>query len=114
MEPGAGELNKRITINMVTFDKDAKGGKIKQITPWINNLVSAKVQNFSGDEKKATGQGGNTGVARTVFTIRFRPGLTTSHEIVFKGVTYNIRHINNFKEESRWLVITCDTGNANG
>ncbi|KQT37681.1 head-tail adaptor protein [Methylophilus sp. Leaf414] len=112
--PGAGELNQKITIQKNQITKGGLGGKVKTWSVWLEK-VSAKKVNLSGNEREATALGGVVGEARSVFTIRYRPGLTTTdYRILHKGLIYNLKHINNFEEKSRWLVITCDTGGTNG
>lgn len=111
--PGAGELTKKITIQKQTINKGAQGGVEKT---WQDHLpnIWAKVNNLSGNERSLTAHGGKVGEARTVFTIRYRPNITAEgHRIMFKGRLYDIQHVNNFQEENRFLVITCDTGVVN-
>ena len=66
--PGAGQLNKQITIQQRTQTKDAEGG---MVDTWSNFAVDiwAKVNNLSGNERAATRQGGQVLEARTEFTI---------------------------------------------
>lgn len=112
--PGSGELDKKITIQSLSVNKGVQGGMQKQ---WQNHLqnIWAKVNNLSGNERSSTSHGGQVPVARTVFTIRYRPGITeTGSRVLYKGQVFDIKHVNNFEEKNAWLVITCDTGRDDG
>lgn len=76
--------------------------------------LRAKIINLSGNESDATAHGGATGEARTEFTTRYVEGVDTSMRIVFNGRYYNIQHINDWYEEHRFLIFTCDTGMSEG
>lgn len=110
--PAAGELRRPITIEALGQTRDARGGMVKTWTPLAT--VRAKVANKSGNEQAATGQGGATGMARTEFTTRYLAGVVTSMRVSYAGHYYNILHVNNFNEEDRFLVLTCDTGLSDG
>ena len=111
--PGAGQLNKQITIQQRTTTKDAEGG---MVDTWTNFAVDiwAKVNNLSGNERAATRQGGQALEARTEFTIYYLSGVTNEMRVVCNGENYNIRHVNNFMEANEFLIITTDTGGNNG
>src|SRR3990167_7613878 len=110
--PGAGTLDKRITIETLTQTKDGEGG---MSDAW-GSAVSmwAGVKNLSGNERNATAHGGQTAEARTEFTIRYRTGINSTMRVSYGSKRYNIRHINDFNEEHRFLVLTCDTGVNDG
>jgi SPP1 family predicted phage head-tail adaptor len=110
--PGAGELDRRITIQALTQTKDSEGGMVDD---WADvSTVWAKVRNLSGNERRLTAEGGQAAEARTEFTIRYRSGLNERMRISYGGKKYNIRHINNYAEAREFLVITCDTGLNDG
>lgn len=111
--PGAGQLNKQITIQQLSQAKDAEGGMVDTWTDFAANIW-AKVNNLSGNERATTQQGGRTLEARTEFTVYFLQGVTNQMRIVFNGKHYNIRHVNNFMEANEYLIITCDTGGNHG
>lgn len=109
----AGKFDKRIRLEAEVTTQGAAGG-VK--TAWTEvATVWASVRNFSGGERRSTGAGGGeVEVARTEFTIRYRPGVTAKMRVVFKGAVYNIAHVNNFMERNESLVLTCDTGANDG
>lgn len=112
MKPTAGMLNRRILIQSLTHGKDAEGG---MVDTWVDvTTVWAKVANLSGAERNATSHGGKAPGARTEFTIRYTPGITAQHRVVYATKQYNIRHVNNFAEANEFLVLTCDTGINHG
>lgn len=110
--PGAGKLNRQITLQNRTQGKDAEGG----ITDtWSNfSTVWAKVNHLSGNERRATQQGGQVLEARTEFTIRYFPGVNNAMRVVFDGKYYNIRHVNDFEDAHAFMILTCDTGGRDG
>lgn len=110
--PCAAQLNRRIAIESLNQTKDSSGGMVDSWTLLSN--VWAQIKNLSGNEKKITAYGGQVAEARTEFTIRFINGLTTKHRINYNGKKYNIKHINDWNEEHRFLVVTCDTGLNDG
>lgn len=110
--PTAGQLRHPILIEELTQQKDAQGGMLKTWTQYA--FARAKVANMSGNERSATSQGGPTGEARTEFTIRYMPGVQTTMRVLYAGAYYNIIHVNDFQEEHRFLVLTCDTGLSDG
>jgi SPP1 family predicted phage head-tail adaptor len=110
--PGAGELDRRITIQALTQTKDSEGGMVDN---WADvTTVWAKVRNLSGNERRLTSEGGRVAEARTEFTIRYRSGLNERMRIKYGDKVYNIRHLNNFNEAREYIVITCDTGLNDG
>lgn len=101
-----------IAIESLTNTRDPQGGMVKT---WnIFKELRAKIINLSGNEDDATTHGGAVGEARTEFTTRYVEGVDTSMRIVFNGRHYNILHINDWYEEHRFLILTCDTGMDDG
>lgn len=110
--PGAGKLNRQITIQQRTQGKDAEGGIIDT---WADYATAwARVNHLSGNERRATQQGGQMLEARTEFTIRYLPGLTNVMRVSFDGKYYNIRHVNDFEDGHAFMVLTCDMGGRDG
>jgi SPP1 family predicted phage head-tail adaptor len=110
--PGAGELDRRITIQTLSLTKDSEGGMADD---WSNlATVWAKVRNLSGNERRVTVEGGQVAEARTEFTIRYRSGLNERMRVSYAGKVYNIRHLNDFNAAHEFIVITCDTGLNDG
>jgi SPP1 family predicted phage head-tail adaptor len=111
--PTAGQLRHPITIERLTTARDTHGGIVRSWTPVVSG-IRAKVANLSGNEQSATAQGGMTGETRTEFTIRFVPNIDTSMRVKHGTRYHNIVHVNDFLEEHRFLVLTCDVGLADG
>jgi|GEM_PF-1065484 len=112
--PGAGTLNKRITVESLEVGKDSKGGMVDAWTALPGMPVWAGIKNLSGNERAITSSGGDTKEARSEFTMRYRADVTEQCRIVYKGKFFNIKHLNNFNEENRMLILTCDTGSNDG
>lgn len=108
-----GKLDRRIVIEAPARTKGAAGG---HTATWsaVGSPLFAAVRNLSGSERRLTKQGGQVAEERTEFTIHYREGITAEMRVVYRGRFYNIRHVNNFKEADRYLVLTCDTGLNNG
>lgn len=111
--PTPGQMNCQITIQKKITSKDAEGG---MVDVWVDVVCDlwAKVNNFSGNERRATQQGGQIAEERTEFTIYFIPGIDASMRIVYADKYYNIRHVNNFMEKNKFIVLTTDTGGNHG
>lgn len=112
--PGAGDLNRRITLEALTQTKDDEGGMVDSWVPLAGMPIWARVANLSGNERRATSHGGQVAEARTEFTIRYRAGIDAKMRISYNAKLYNIRHVNNYLEENRFLILTCDTGMNDG
>ena len=110
--PNIGDLNRRVTLESLVQTKDAEGGMVDSWSAVAT--VWAKVANLSGNERRASSHGGQVAEARTEFTIRYRAGLNAKMRVSYAGKIYNIRHINDFAEEHRFVVLTCDTGVNDG
>lgn len=111
--PGAGQLNKQITIQQRVTAKDSEGGMVDSWSDFAADIW-AKRNNLSGNERSSTRQGGQALDARTEFTIYYLDGVTNEMRILHNGIHYNIRHVNNYMEQNEYLIITCDTGGNHG
>lgn len=110
--PCACDLNRRITIEALTQTQDSQGGMVDS---WATAFtVWAKVMNLSGNERKLTNQGGKVAEARTEFTVRYNAGITAKHRVSYNGKLYNITHVNDYNENHRFMILTCDTGMNDG
>ena len=117
-EPGAGDLTRRILIEKLTQTKDSSGG---MVDTWAADTavgsagyVWAKVMNLSGNERNATSHGGKVPEARTEFTVRYNVNVMPKHRISYAGKLYDIQHVNNYKEQNKFLILTCNTGVNDG
>jgi len=106
--PCSRDLNRRIVIEALTQTKDTQGGMVDS---WaVAFTVWAKIMNLSGNERTLTTHGGDVPEARTEFTVRYNSGITAKHRINYAGKLYNIKHVNDFNEQHRFIILTCDTG----
>lgn len=115
--PTIGSLTRRITIEQLALTKDAQGGMVNSWSSFA--AVWAKVMNLPGgarhgDKTPVTSHGGVVPEARTEFTIRYRDDITAQMRVNYNGRLFNIRHINNWNEENRFQILTCDTGLNDG
>lgn len=99
-------LNRKIEIQRLTVIANDAGGFSESWTtlasPW------AKIKNASGTELIHADQLG--AVAFSDFTIRYRSDLTETMRIVYRGINFQIRHINNIEEADIWLIIKAERG----
>lgn len=99
-------MNRKITIQKLVKTATSTGGFDES---WVNVAnVWAKIKNMSGTELVRADQLGAT--AFSDFTIRYRAGLNETMKIVYRGVDYQIRHINNIEELDRFLIIKAERG----
>lgn len=106
--PGAGQLNRLIAIQSLTQTKDAEGGIVDSWSTF--GTVWAKIANLSGNERRATDQGGKTAEARTEFTIRYLSGVVEKMRVSYGGKYYDIAHVNDFSDGHRFMILTCSRG----
>jgi len=113
-QPKIGQLNRKITIQQLSQSKDSEGGLTESWSDFASDIW-AKVQNIAGNELAIVKRGGgNVGVARTLFTVRYIPGVDSAMRVVYDSRNYAIKHVNNLDEANTWLVIDCETGKNTG
>lgn len=111
--PCSSELNRRISIETLSQTKDSSGG---MVDAWTLLTPSwAKIRNLSGNERKLTSHGGQVQEAKTEFTVRYDGRLNSGvNRVVYDGKYYNIKHVNDYNENHRFMILTCDTGLNDG
>jgi SPP1 family predicted phage head-tail adaptor len=106
----AGDFRLPIQVQRPDYVSDGVGG---QITTWLVHLDSilCAVENKQGSEPygdKATGR------VRTfqkfVFTTWYGYDIQQTDRILFQGLLYNIRQVNNLKLLNKFLQIEADAG----
>lgn len=110
--PGSGELNRRITLESLVQTRDTEGGMSDSWTAVAT--VWSKVANLSGFERNASAHGGQVAEARTEFTLRYRADLNAKMRVRYGTKLFNIRHLSDYAEAHRYVVLTCDTGANDG
>jgi SPP1 family predicted phage head-tail adaptor len=109
----AGKYDKRIVIQQRATGRNSSGGMVAAWQQFAERW--AGVNNLSGNEKSATAhQGGETAVARTVFTLRYLAGVDETMRVLYGGKAFNIRFVNDVYEQHKTLILTCDTGATEG
>lgn len=100
----AGQLNRRITIGIITDGINPDTGRDEGRTFAPIRTVWANVKHVRGSEYF---QAAAVSAERTVtFTIRYQPDLTEKHAILYSDVIYNIKAINDASEGHKIQVIT--------
>lgn len=103
-EPGAGELNERVTIQRRTVARDAIGG---QIETWqVRAQLWAKVQPMSAGEQYRRQQ--IQAKADWKLTIRYNGDVLPSDRVSWRGHTAEIRGILNPDMRRRFLELSCE------
>ncbi len=77
-----------------------------QFTEWVTVARPwAAVEPLSGREYWAAAA---VQAERTIKVIlRYRPGVTPAHRLVFKGRVFDIESVVNIEESNRWLELKC-------
>jgi SPP1 family predicted phage head-tail adaptor len=110
----ASDFNCQITVQALSQTKDAFGGNVKGWTNQLTNIRAAW-RSVSGNERRATEQGGQVAESREEFVINFREGVDATMRVAFKSQNFNIKHVKPFGKMNReWLLLTCDTGVNDG
>ncbi len=109
----AGELNRRLTLQRQDVTRGSSGGIEKRWSDIAVNIACA-VRELSGNERQSSSAGGKVAVARTEFTIRWRPGVVAQMRALYGGRIYDIQHVSDFKARREFLILTCDTGLNDG
>ena len=108
-----GDMRDRISIRervigAPTFDKPAAFGEdYKTIA-----TVWCKVKTNKSGRDEFAGVNADTGggillSSTHIFTMRYRPGITSEHVVVYKGNNYEINRIVNPEERNMYLELNC-------
>ena len=109
----AGKLNERVTLQRLEVGKGKSGGVTRTWQEFATDLPASR-RDFSGNERRATSQGGEVATARTEFTIRWMPDVKATMRLLHGDEVFNILHVNNFAGRRESLVLTCESGLNNG
>ena len=85
----AGDMDRRITIQVYSYETDGIGGIIESWTDFAE--VWAQVTQQSGRE--FFGAGAIQSERKVVFRLRWLDGITVLHRVVFGGREYNIHEV---------------------
>ena len=102
----SSQLNRRIELQQLVKTGTATGGFTQSWLKVAN--VWAKIKNASGAELLHADQLGAT--AFSDFTIRHRTNINEMMRIVYRGIDYQVRHINNIEEADLWLIVKAERG----
>lgn len=98
-------LNRKVELWDLVVTKTATGStRTFELvgTVWCKIESSSGVETIHTDKLKAT--------ATSKFTMRYRADISETAKLVYKGVDYQIRHINNVEEADKWLIIKGERG----
>lgn len=85
----AGELNRRVTIEMRTASRDAAGG---EVVTWSTRAdVWARKRDITGRDRLRADQ--KVVEASAAFLIRWRTDIASTDRLVCDGVAYDIQHM---------------------
>ena len=99
-------LNRKIEFQQLVKTPTATGGFTQS---WVSvATLWAKIKNTSGSELLHADQLGATSFSD--FTIRYRANINELMKIVYRGIDYQIRHINNIEEADLWLIVKAEKG----
>lgn len=103
-EPGAGDLNERVTIQRRGFTRDAIGA---QIEAWqVRATVWAQVQPMSAGEQYRRQQ--IQAKADWKVTVRYNADIVPSDRLSWRGRTLEIKGILNPDMRRRFLDLACE------
>jgi SPP1 family predicted phage head-tail adaptor len=101
-----GMLNRKIELQQLVKTPTATGGFTQS---WVSvATLWAKIKNTSGSELLHADQLGATSFSD--FTIRYRANINELMKIVYRGIDYQVRHINNIEEADLWLIVKAEKG----
>lgn len=96
-----GKLRHRITFQKLTIETDELGF---QTEIWIDfKTVWAAVSNLSGREYFAAAAVQSENIVK--FTFRYISEMDTTYRILFRGKTYNITAVDNFKYMDKYMEV---------
>jgi SPP1 family predicted phage head-tail adaptor len=99
-------LNRKIELQQLVKTPTATGGFTQS---WVSvATLWAKIKNTSGSELLHADQLGATSFSD--FTIRYRANINELMKIVYRGIDYQVRHINNIEEADLWLIVKAEKG----
>ena len=102
----SSDFNRKIKLQSLVNTPTDTGGFT---SAWVDVAdIWAKIKNASGTELIHADQLGAT--AYSDFTIRYRSNITESMRIVYRGINYQVRHINNLEEADLWLIVKAERG----
>jgi SPP1 family predicted phage head-tail adaptor len=104
MEPAAGELRERVTIQRVTSTRDAIGGVIETWSTLMT--VYAKVAPMSAGEQYRRQQ--IQAKADWKVTVRYANTIAPADRIVWRERTFQIKGITNPDMRRRFLDLACE------
>lgn len=104
----AGKLKNRITLQELVIVEDGSGG---QTRTWktIQSVWAALRQTGGGESYQNDRL---TATANFKATIRYRADISPVNRIVFRGLAYQIRSVDNLEFANKWLDLTLESGVA--
>lgn len=103
MDINIGELNKRISIVIISTVQNDNGFEVEQETIYFKPF--AKVQNMSGTQMYKAGALYDKSITRFVIRYRRDKELKTTMRIRYKNDLFQIIDINNYNENNEFIEI---------
>lgn len=108
----AGDFRMPVTVQRPSYSDDGAGG---QTTVWNDHIVNlmVAVENKTGSEPYSDkGEGRVRTFQKFIFTTWWGYDVQQTDRIVFQGLNFNIRQVNNLKLLNKFLQIEADAGVA--
>lgn len=104
-----GEFRLPVVVERPTYTPDDMGG---QVTVWTQVAsFFAAIENDSGSEPYGDGSTGRVRTAQTYkFTTWWRSDILQTDRLVYDGIKWNIRRINNLSLRNKFLQIVAEAG----
>lgn len=104
----AGKLKNKIELQELVIVEDGSGG---QTRTWKTiQSVWASLRQTGGSERYQNDR--LTAIANFKATIRYRSDISAVNRIVFRGLAYQIRSVDNLEFMDKWLDLTLESGVA--
>lgn len=106
----AGDFRFPVTIQRPVYSDDGAGG---QITTWTTHLASilCAVENKTGSEPYGDKSDGRVRTfQKFLFTTWFGYDIKQTDRVLFQGLLFNIRQVNNLKLLNKFMQVEADAG----
>ena len=102
----SGQLRHTVQIQSATLADDGLGSPTETWSTVTGGTVRAEIWSLRGEERMA----GERLEARVTHRVRLRyfPGLTAAHRLVFGARTFRIRYVNDVNQRGREHLLDCE------
>jgi len=106
----ASDLREWIAVFLPVLVSDGAGGDYETVPPNLVADLPASVFEPSGGQIWASDQLGAR--VRYLVTIRWQPGITIAHRVMWEGRYFDITWVRNVDARNTWLQLTCERREA--